>query len=79
VASPSGLAGEVLKRFGNKNRTLKAVFGEAKPEKTTIAAPAQSNELIRAKEEFDKAQQALEQRKWQDFGNAMEALKKILD
>ena len=58
---------------------MKAVFGAAQPEKQTIAAPVvQSNELIRAKEEFDKAQQALENGKWQDFGNAMEKLKKIL-
>ncbi|MEJ2168059.1 MAG: UPF0182 family protein [Desulfobacterales bacterium] len=57
---------------------LKAVFGAARPEKATVAGPVQSNALMRAKEEFDKAQQALEQGKWQDFGNAMEELKKVL-
>ena len=58
---------------------LKAVFGAAQPEKAvTTAPPVQSNEMVRAREEFDKAQQALEHGKWQDFGNAMEELKKIL-
>ncbi len=41
-------------------QTLGAVFGAAQPEKQTISAPVQSNELIRVKEEFDKAQKALE-------------------
>ena len=61
-------------------QALQAVFGAAKPEQTTLGAPppAQSNELIRAKEEFDNAQQALKQGKWQEFGEAMEKLKKIL-
>jgi uncharacterized membrane protein (UPF0182 family) len=60
------------------DQALRAVFGAAGPEMQTIAAPVQSDELIRAREEFDKAQQALEHGKWQDFGNAMETLKKIL-
>jgi hypothetical protein len=34
--------------------------------------------LIRVREEFDKAQKALEHGKWQDFGKAMEKLKKTL-
>jgi len=57
---------------------LQAVFGAAKPEMPTVSAPAQSNDLIRAKQAYDKAQQALEQGKWQEFGNAMEELKNIL-
>ena len=59
-------------------QALAAVFGTAQPEKTTIAAPVQTDELIRAKKEFENAQKALEQGNWQDFGNAMEELKKIL-
>jgi uncharacterized membrane protein (UPF0182 family) len=59
-------------------QALQAVFGAAKPEQAILAAPAQSNELIRAKEEFDNAQKALKQGKWQEFGEAMEKLKKIL-
>jgi uncharacterized membrane protein (UPF0182 family) len=59
-------------------QALRAVFGAAEPGKENIAAPAQSNELINAREEFDKAQKAVELGKWQDFGKAMEKLKKIL-
>jgi uncharacterized protein len=59
-------------------QALAAVFGVAQPEQTAVAAPMQSTELLRARDKFNKAQQALEQGKWQDFGNAMEELKKIL-
>jgi uncharacterized membrane protein (UPF0182 family) len=59
-------------------QAMQAIFGTVRPERKMIGAPVQSNELIRAKEEFDKAQQALKQGKWQDFGHAMEALKKTL-
>jgi uncharacterized membrane protein (UPF0182 family) len=60
-------------------QALQAVFGEAKPAATkATSVQIQPNELIRAREEFDKAQQALEHGQWQDFGNAMERLKKIL-
>jgi uncharacterized protein len=59
-------------------QSLQAVFGAAKPETKATASHVQTGELIRAREEFDKAQQALEQGKWQDFGKAMEELKKIL-
>jgi uncharacterized membrane protein (UPF0182 family) len=59
-------------------QAMQAVFGASEPAKKTIGAPVQSNELTRAKEAFDKAQQALEHGKWQDFGIAMEELKKIL-
>jgi hypothetical protein len=60
------------------NQALSALLGAAKPEARTTAAYVQPDELIRARQEFDKAQQALEHGKWQDFGNAMEKLKKIL-
>ncbi len=59
-------------------QALRAALGAAEPEMQTVGAPVQSNELIRAREEFGKAQKALEQGKWQNFGNAMEILKKIL-
>jgi uncharacterized membrane protein (UPF0182 family) len=59
-------------------QALSALLGTAKPETKATAAYVQPDELIRAREEFDKAQQALEHGKWQDFGKAMERLKKIL-
>ena len=59
-------------------QALSALLGTAKPETKATAAYVQPDELIRAREEFDNAQQALEHGKWQDFGKAMERLKKIL-
>jgi uncharacterized membrane protein (UPF0182 family) len=62
-------------------QALQAVFGATKPESKAISAQVQKNEtreLIRAKEEFAKAQKALELGKWQEFGKAMEKLKKTL-
>jgi hypothetical protein len=35
-------------------------------------------ESIIIKEEFEKAQKALELERWQEFGNAMEKLRKLL-
>jgi uncharacterized membrane protein (UPF0182 family) len=57
---------------------LNTVFGVAPPGKKAAVAPVQMNELLRARDEFKKAQNALEQGKWQDFGKAMETLKQVL-
>ena len=59
-------------------KALAVIFGTAQPESTAVTAPVQSEELVRAKQEYENAQKALEQGKWQDFGNAMETLKEIL-
>jgi uncharacterized membrane protein (UPF0182 family) len=61
-------------------QALLAVFGATKTETKATTAPVQvqPDELVHAREEFEKAQQALEHGKWQDFGKAMERLKKIL-
>ena len=59
-------------------KALAVIFGSAQPQKTAVTAPVQSEELAHVKQEFENAQKALEQGKWQDFGNAMETLKKIL-
>jgi uncharacterized membrane protein (UPF0182 family) len=60
------------------DEALTAVFGTAEPVKTVIAAPVQIDELARARRELQKAQEAMGQGKWEDFGKAMEALKKAL-
>jgi uncharacterized membrane protein (UPF0182 family) len=59
---------------------LKAAFGAAEPQAAPVSAPFQGHDkdLMRAKQAYDKAQQALEQGNWQEFGDAMEELKKIL-
>jgi uncharacterized membrane protein (UPF0182 family) len=56
---------------------IKAVFGVSQPERK-VPAPVQPEELSRAREDFEKAQRAMEQGKWEDFGKAMEALKRLL-
>jgi uncharacterized membrane protein (UPF0182 family) len=59
-------------------QALRALLGASRPEIKVPVAQIQTDDLIRAREEFNKAQQALEHAKWQDFGIAMERLKKIL-
>jgi uncharacterized membrane protein (UPF0182 family) len=59
-------------------QALRALLGAPEPAPKATAARLQTDELVQAREEFDKAQQALEHGKWQDFGTAMEKLKKIL-
>jgi len=60
-------------------QALSVLLGAPEPEtKQTAAAPVQRDELVHAREDFNRAQQALEHGKWQEFGNAMEELKKIL-
>jgi uncharacterized membrane protein (UPF0182 family) len=57
---------------------LKALFGAARPEEKKIAAPAQLEELDKARDALEKAQKALRQGNWQAFGDAMEKLKNTL-
>jgi uncharacterized membrane protein (UPF0182 family) len=57
---------------------LKVLFGAARPEEKKIAAPAQLEELDKARDALEKAQKALRQGNWQAFGDAMEKLKNTL-
>jgi uncharacterized membrane protein (UPF0182 family) len=60
---------------------IKAVFGAGKPEKkkeVLAPAPARLEELDRAREDFERAEEAMRRGKWGDFGKAMESLKKLL-
>ncbi len=61
------------------DEALKAVFGALQPEKRPVSTPTvKTEELSRAREALEKAQQAVEKGKWEDFGKAMEELLKIL-
>jgi uncharacterized membrane protein (UPF0182 family) len=60
------------------DESLAAVFGTAQPATAVIATPVQIDKLARARKEFQKAQEAMGQGKWEDFGKAMEGLKKAL-
>jgi uncharacterized membrane protein (UPF0182 family) len=59
---------------------IQSVFGSKPPEKKTVSAPApvQTEQLARARNTLNAAQEALQKGKWEDFGKAMETLKKIL-
>jgi uncharacterized protein len=56
-----------------------AVFGQAAPKKEILPIPAESSTLREARDQLLKAQTAIEQGQWQEFGKAMEQLKKILN
>ncbi len=66
------------------DQAIRAVFGVAQPAGQPAAAaavalsPAEAEVLKRAREELNKAQESIQQGKWEDFGKAMEALKKAL-
>jgi uncharacterized membrane protein (UPF0182 family) len=60
------------------DQALQVVFGLAQPEEKKVTAPARVEELSQARKELEKAEKALQQGKWEDFGKAMETLKKVL-
>jgi uncharacterized membrane protein (UPF0182 family) len=63
------------------DQAIKAVFGAAPPTRqATPAVPSavQTGDLNQARKAFGKAQKAMQQGKWEDFGKAMESLKKTL-
>jgi uncharacterized membrane protein (UPF0182 family) len=58
---------------------LKAVFGMVpQVEETKVPVQPQAEELSHAREILMKAQDALKQGKWEDFGKAMEELQRVL-
>ncbi len=55
------------------------LFGTAAPEPgETVSTPADNKDLIRARQAFQKVQKNLREGRWDDFGQAMEDLKKVL-
>jgi uncharacterized membrane protein (UPF0182 family) len=58
---------------------IAAVFGKAAPKQPTVSAPAEKSALILAREQLQKAQKALQAGQWQEFGKAMDELRKILN
>jgi uncharacterized membrane protein (UPF0182 family) len=58
---------------------LKAVFGTVPPaEAVKVPVPSQLEELSQARETLRKAQEAIKQGKWEDFGKAMDELQGVL-
>jgi len=59
--------------------SLKAVFGPVSEEKAAkVPAPPQFQELSQARDLLKKAEEALKQGKWEDFGKAMQELQGAL-
>jgi uncharacterized membrane protein (UPF0182 family) len=72
------ISGDKVAMEPTLDESLAAVFGTAQPATAVIATPVQIDKLARARKEFQKAQEAMGQGKWEDFGKAMEGLKKAL-
>jgi uncharacterized membrane protein (UPF0182 family) len=60
------------------DQALQAVFGAAQPASRKVTAPVQIEALTEARRELEKAEKAIQQGRWIDFGKAMEALKEFL-
>jgi uncharacterized membrane protein (UPF0182 family) len=62
------------------DQAIQVVFGKAPPPEQKSAAPSalQSDIVNRAREELDKAQQAMRAGQWEDFGKAMQGLTEAL-
>jgi uncharacterized membrane protein (UPF0182 family) len=59
------------------DEAIQAVFGTQQPQ-TLGQSPGRPQESGQARAAFDKAQKAMEQGNWGDFGKAMDALKSLL-
>jgi uncharacterized protein len=60
------------------HEAIKAVFGAPQPEVVGTTAPPEKDPLNRAREDLKKAEETMQQGKWEDFGKAMQELKKSL-
>ena len=60
------------------DEAIQAVFGTQQPQ-VSAQAPGAQPELGRARAQFDDAQKAMQQGNWEDFGKAMDALKRLLN
>jgi uncharacterized membrane protein (UPF0182 family) len=73
------ISGDKVAMEPTLNQAIAAVFGKAAPKQPTVSVPAEENSLTLAREQLLKAQKALEQGQWAEFGKAMEELKKMLN
>jgi uncharacterized membrane protein (UPF0182 family) len=60
------------------DEALQSVFGLPQSEKKKVSVPAEIQDLSKARTDFEKVEKALQEGRWEDFGKAMEALKKLL-
>ena len=57
---------------------LLSVFGLKQGGKKTVAAPVVTEGIAEARADFARAERAMQEGRWEDFGKAMEALKRLL-
>ena len=60
------------------DQAMQAVFGAAPAVVQKVSAPEQAQELIGARRDLERAEKAIQQGNWEDFGKAMEDLKRLL-
>jgi uncharacterized membrane protein (UPF0182 family) len=74
------ISGDKVAMEPTLEEAIAAVFGKAAPKQpTVVSAPAEKNSLVMAREQLLKAQKALQAGQWQEFGKAMDELRKILN
>jgi uncharacterized membrane protein (UPF0182 family) len=60
------------------DKAIEAVFGAPQPEVVRMTTPPELDPLTRAREDLKKAEEAMRQGKWEDFGKSMQELKQSL-
>jgi uncharacterized membrane protein (UPF0182 family) len=62
------------------DQAIHAVFGAAQPteQKAGVPSALEAQIVERARKELDKAQEAMQSGRWEDFGKAMQGLKETL-
>jgi hypothetical protein len=71
------ISGDKVAMEPTLDEAIQAVFGTQRPQ-TPGQSPARPLESVQARAAFDRAQKAMEQGNWGDFGKAMDALKSLL-
>ncbi len=73
------ISGDKVSMEPTLSEAIAAVFGQSQPGEIAIPAlTPEHNTLTRAQDALQRAQNAIEQGNWQEFGNAMSDLKNIL-
>jgi uncharacterized membrane protein (UPF0182 family) len=71
------ISGDKVAMEPTLDEAIQAVFGVQQGPSSVQASPQQP-ELGKARDQFDQAQKAIQQGNWEEFGKAMDALKRLL-
>jgi hypothetical protein len=72
------ISGDKVAMEPTLDEAIQAVFG-TQPPQNAAQAPRGHPELGQARAQFDEAQKAMQQGNWENFGKAMDALKRLLN